>query len=171
MQHIKAVIGIGLAAICSLSLAVSASAQAQPEGPVILEISGAISAANSNGAMQYDRQMLESLELHEITTETPWTEGTTVFQGVLAQDLMNRIGADGNTVTAIALNDYSVDIPITDFADFGVILALRRDGAYMSVRDRGPIWVIYPWSDDTDLQNELYYSPSIWQLKALIVAD
>ena len=45
----------------------------------------------------------------------------------------------------------------------------RRAPLQLTVRQRGPLWVIYPWSDQPNLQNEVYYSRSIWQLKALEV--
>jgi hypothetical protein len=35
------------------------------------------------------------------------------------------------------LNDYATEIPMSDFDRFGVLLALKRDGAYMPVRDKG----------------------------------
>lgn len=151
------------------TFAFGATATEAPTGPVILEISGAISNSNGDNVMRYDREMLEALGPHEITTETPWTDGSATFSGILLQDLMTDVGANGLSVKATALNDYSVDIPIADFRDYGVILALQKDGNYLTVRDRGPLWVIYPWSDRKALQNELYYSRSIWQLKALEV--
>ncbi len=140
-----------------------------PQGRVILEISGAITETNTDNAMRYDLAMLEALGTHEIVTATPWTEGTTTFQGVLARDLMADVGATGSTVAAVALNDYTVEIPFADFAAYDVIFALRKDGEILTVRDRGPLWVIYPWTDEPSLQNELFYSRSIWQLRALEV--
>lgn len=147
----------------------SVLAQDEPTGRVILEVAGAIDHTNGDNIMRYDRPMLEALGLRDIVTETPWTDGPATFTGVLARDLLANVGATGTTIFAIALNDYGVEIPITDFETFDVILALRKDGEYLTVRDRGPLWVIYPWSDFTDLQNELYYSRSIWQLRTLDV--
>ena len=92
-----------------------------------------------------------------------------MFEGVLARDLLSDTGAEGSVIDAIALNDYTVSIPVMDFDAYGVILAYRKDGENLTVRDRGPLWVIYPWSDQSDLQNELYYSRSIWQLRAIEV--
>lgn len=34
----------------------------------------------------------------------------------------------------------------------------------MSVRDKGPLWVIYPYDSDPALQSEVTYARSIWQL-------
>ena len=34
----------------------------------------------------------------------------------------------------------------------------------MSRRDKGPLWVIYPYHDNIDYRSETIYSRSIWQL-------
>ena len=44
-------------------------------------------------------------------------------------------------MTVIALNDYSTEIPIKDFKEFATIIALKRDGEYMSVREKGPLFI------------------------------
>ena len=145
-----------------LTLAAQASiARDQPEGRVILEVTGAIGETNADGAMRYDLAMLDALDRHEVITRTPWTEGETLFEGVLLRDVLADAGATGTMVDAIALNDYTVTIPVQDSEEYDVILALRVDGQVLTVRNRGPIWVIYPWSDEPDLQNEVYYSRSI----------
>lgn len=158
-----------LAGIWCVALGTAGIAQQAPTGRVILEISGAITNVNGDGVMRYDRDMLEALGMHEIITETPWTDGSVTFRGVLARDLMASAGATGTQIKAIALNDYSVEIPVPDFETYGVILALQKDGEYLTVRNRGPLWIIYPWTDETELQNELYYSRSIWQLRTIDV--
>jgi hypothetical protein len=43
------------------------------------------------------------------------------------------------------------------------------NGEHLRVRTKGPLWVIYPWNDYSELQSESYYSRSIWQLRSLNV--
>ncbi len=166
---------VRLASLASFALAaillmpIASIAQDAPEGRVILTIGGEISTTNVDDTMQYDRAMLEAFGLHTVVTETPWTDGDVTFEGVLMRDLLDAVGADGNTIAAVALNDYTATIPASDADDYDVILAMRQDGDQLTVRQRGPLWVIYPWSDVPGLQNEVYYSRSIWQLKALEV--
>jgi len=159
-----------LGLICAATVfAFNATAGEATIGRVILQISGAITNTNGDGVMRFDRAGLEALGMHDITTQTPWTEGMATFTGVRASDLMAYVGASGSRIRAIALNDYAVEIPVVDFDAYDVILALEKDGEVLSIRDRGPLWVIYPWSALPDLQNELYYSRSIWQLRELQV--
>ena len=113
--------------------------------------------------------MLEALGTRAFTTTTPWHNGPVTFEGVPMAKLMRAVGAEGDTVTALALNDYSTDIPMDDFARYGVLLALKRDGAYMPVRDKGPLFIVYPYDSDPALRSRRFYSRSAWQVVRLVV--
>jgi len=151
-----------------LALAVSGPAMAlpQPEGEPILTVSGEISEGKP---VELDRAMLERLGATTVETTTPWFNGVSRFEGVRLDRLMGAVGAKGTRVAAVALNDYVSEIPIEDFAAYGVILAYKRDGAYMPVRDKGPLFVIYPFDAHPDIKSQKYYSRSVWQVKSLIV--
>ena len=82
-----------------------------------------------------------------------------------------RNAVKGKTVKALALNDYATQIPMEDFAKFGVILALKRDGEYMPVRDKGPLFIVYPYDSKPELKSQTYYGRSAWQLKRLEITD
>ena len=169
--------GLFLVALCALWLGAgpvaSRAAEAQelgaPEGRVILTISGRIDHANAKGAAEFDRAMLEAMPFTTVETMTPWTDAVARFEGPLARDLMKRVGARGSRLLATAINDYAVEIPIEDFASYQVILAMKMDGKTLGTRNKGPLWIIYPWSDQPDLRNETGYSRSIWQVKELVI--
>ena len=142
---------------------------ARPEGKTILTVSGKIENGNAKDGAQFDRAMLEALGMETIKTSTPWYDGVVTFEGVRLDALMKLVGAKGTTVRAIALNDYATTIPIEDFGRFGVLLALKRDGTYMTVRDKGPLFIVYPYDSDPQLQSQTYYGRSAWQLARLVV--
>jgi hypothetical protein len=50
-----------------------------------------------------------------------------------------------------------------------VILALKRDGEYMPVRDKGPLFIIYPYDNAPELRSQQFYSRSVWQVSRLVV--
>ena len=110
----------------------------------------------------YDRQALESLGLETIKTATIWTEGVQEFQGVPLYLLTDAIGAETGTLLATAINDYTVEIPLSDATEGGPILAMRMNGEIMSLRDKGPLWVIYPYDQNAAYRSEVTYSRSIW---------
>ncbi len=141
----------------------------QPRGEALLEVTGLVATTNAPYRAVFDRDMLEALGSRTITTTTPWHAGQVRFEGVPLGKLMEAVGAYGQTVRAVALNDYVITIPITDFVKHDAVLALKRDGQYMSVRDKGPLFIVYPYDSKPELKSQLYYARSVWQLKRLDV--
>lgn len=160
---------LAVAGLLLLALPASADSLNVPEGEPILVVSGAITSTNDGDTAVFDRQMLEALGTETIVTKTPWFDGETEFRGVRLDVLMEAVGAKGETLTAVALNDYVTTIPMQDLSEFGVILALQKNGEYMSVRDKGPLFIIYPFDSDPALRAQTYYARSAWQVAKLIV--
>jgi hypothetical protein len=140
-----------------------------PQGPVILLVTGAIGVTNTPEGAAFDREMLYALGRAETATSTPWTDGVPVFGGVLARTVFERVGAEGTTVQASALNDYTVAVPMADFETYDVLLATEMDGEEMRVSDKGPIWIVYPRDGEPALQDRRLHDRWVWQLKALEV--
>lgn len=140
----------------------------EPRGSVILEITGRSGGRSINA--KFDRARLEALGKHTITTTTSWHDGTHVFEGVLARDVMAAVGAeDATSVTAVALNEYEISIPAIEFERYDVLFAWSMDGTPMTPRDKGPLWIVYPKLDHAELQDEIYDSRWVWQLQRLIL--
>jgi len=140
----------------------------EPTGPVILTVSGKI---RSGKPVRFDLATLESLGLIRFTTPTNWTAEPSEFEGVLLSALLDAVGVDpaATTLNFTALNDYEGPAPIVDCRKWPVMLALKRAGEYMSRRDRGPVWVIYPQHAYPELGQREYFSRWVWQLKAITV--
>ncbi len=140
-----------------------------PADKTILTVSGRITRTNSGEGASFDRAMLERLEQSGFQTTTPWYNGPVRFDGVKMTRLLEAVGATGTSVTAVALNDYTTELPISDFEKYGVILALKRDGVYMPVRDKGPLFIVYPFDSVAELKSQQFYSRSAWQVAKLVV--
>lgn len=170
----KLLFGLALAAFGALTAPAKAeTASAAPLGPptgaVILTVSGDIGVHNADGRAEFDRGLLEALPQTEVVTWTPWTGREPVrFSGVLMSDLMERLCASGGPIVASALNDYRVEIPMSDLDRHDVLLALRRDGKVMPVRDKGPLWIIYRLDPAEPVLAEIE-GRMVWQLDELIV--
>ncbi|KQI73301.1 hypothetical protein AN191_03685 [Loktanella sp. 5RATIMAR09] len=144
-------------------LALSTSQAAAEE--VLLTLTGAV----AGGQVELTQADLDELEWHEIATSTTVTDGRPVFRGVLMRDILDHAQASGDIVTARALNDYVIDIPMDDFHAFDVIAALYMDGIALTPRDKGPVWIVYPRDDHTVLADIRYDMRWVWQLTALHV--
>jgi hypothetical protein len=164
-----------VALIATLSLAAPLAAFAEPEslpepaGPVILTITGDIARTNAPGKAEFDVAMLEALGVETLTTSTSWTDGPQRFEGVPASKVLEAVGAHGETVLATALNDYAAEIPVEMFKDFPVLLALRQNGAALTVRDKGPVWIVFPRDDYPELNDPRIDIRWVWQLKSIDV--
>jgi hypothetical protein len=155
--------GLLVGAICFLAQNVAyADALPQPQGKVLIVVTGDIEYTNNGAEAQFDRAMLDSLGVTKMVTATAWHPQGTEFAGVLARRLMEAVGAKGDTVTATAANDYKVTIPIEDFTKYDVLLATHIDGEELRLRTKGPIWVIYP--EGVDLPPHVRQERMIWQL-------
>lgn len=141
----------------------------QPTERPILTVSGKITVFNKEGAAQFDRPMLEALGMSGFETSTPWYSGPVRFEGVRMDRLMQAVGATGEKVIAYALNDYSTELPMSDFSRYNVLLALKRNGEYMPVRDKGPLFIVYPYDSNPELKHQRFYSRSAWQVARLVV--
>lgn len=159
---------VGVLALAAASFA-GASSLSAPEEKPILTVAGSISVTNKDGTAQFDRRMLESLGAVSFETTTPWYSGPVTFEGVPLAKVMEAVGAKGETLVAVALNNYSAELPMEDAQKYNVILAYKRNGEYMSVRDKGPLFVVYPYDSVPELKNQKFYSRSVWQLSRIEV--
>jgi hypothetical protein len=135
-----------------------------PSGEVVLTVSGVLSVTNDGAQLLLDRDMLTALPATTFETSTIWTEGVHEFTGVSLADFAASIDVAEGHFLATAINDYTVEIPFSDAVAEGPIIAYLMDGEAMSVRDKGPLWVIYPYDSDSLYRSEVVYSRSIWQL-------
>ncbi len=144
---------------------------AAPSGEPVLTVSGDIQSTNANSSAVFNMAMLKALPITTFSTNTIWTKGVRQFTGVQLSDLIEAVGGKGSTLKATAINNYAVDIPMTDAINGGAIIAYEIDGKEMSVRQKGPLWIVYPYDLDNKYKSETIYSRSIWQLNAIEVLE
>ena len=160
---------------CLLACLMTLPAQAaplslpQPEGEVLLEISGDILYTNDGDKALFDREMLSQLPVRIVSTHTPWTDRERQFQGPLIRDLLSRVGAQGDELRVEALNHFSGEIPVSDVQNYAVILAMAMDGEPLAIRDFGPLFVLYPFDDHPELDTENVRYRSVWQVAKIHV--
>lgn len=144
---------------------------APPAGPVVLTVTGLNGQSDAAGTLLFDLDMLQAMDSRSFTTETIWTNGPQEFVGVGLDTLLENLGVTDGTLTAFAINDYFVEIPLSDAVPDGPIIAYSVNGAEMSVREKGPLWIVYPYDENSDYQSEQIYTRNIWQLDRLEVGE
>ncbi|MES2842963.1 MAG: hypothetical protein V4794_22030 [Pseudomonadota bacterium] len=138
-----------------------------PKGRTVLSVSGKIGEKNKGNLAVFDMAMIERLPQHSFTTRTPWFDRPVKFTGPLLSDVLAAVKSSGSTLSAVAINDYKIDIPIEDIGKHGVLMARLIDDKPIPVRSKGPLFVVYPFDNAAELRTSVYYERSIWQLKAL----
>ncbi|HKX42598.1 MAG TPA: hypothetical protein VJO99_15690 [Burkholderiaceae bacterium] len=136
-----------------------------PTGGVVLTIEFKASGRK----VDFDMAMLAKLPQRSFTTATPWYPKPRTFTGPLLRDVLAAAGASGAQLRLIALNDFRVGMPASDADKYDVVLARLLDGQPMPVREKGPLFVIYPYDSHPELQSELFFNRSAWQLRTIEV--
>lgn len=123
-----------------------------------------------DGAFAVTDAVVQRLGARTFETTLPGMDnGKHLVSGPLLRDLLKEAKIRGATATAVAIDKYEAEIPVSDFEEFDVIAATEIDGRRLSVRDKGPAWIVYPRSDNPGLQTALHEARSVWQLKELSV--
>lgn len=119
--------------------------------------------------VELDLAALQQLPQHSFSTHTPWVPGQQKFTGPLLRDVLARVGSRASMLRAAALNDYHITIPTEDARRYDVVVAHLIDDKPIPVRERGPLFIIYPFDQLPELRTTRYYQRSIWQLKAIVL--
>lgn len=114
---------------------------------------------------------LSSPTSRTLDTEPPWTEGSGRYRGLPLQTLIEESGLRGGQARLRALNDYVVTVPVAELLNADAFIAAQRNGEPLKRRDKGPFWLIFPWSSRPELQAREVLSWSVWQLKEIEFVD
>ena len=116
---------------------------------------------------------LQALPQRELVTSLPPSLGNTGvhrWQGVSLRLLAERLGGGPGSVLQLeAINDYAVTVPWSDLVRYDPIVAYQRNGQALTVREKGPMILIYPFDAHPELNTQQYLNRSIWQVNAITV--
>ncbi|MDF3362788.1 molybdopterin-dependent oxidoreductase [Sulfitobacter sp. Ks41] len=136
-----------------------------------------LSLTTSKQSVDFTLEQLQTLPQTTVVTANDYVEPSAVFQGPLLRTVLEALEIDKDAelkmidaeLKMIALNDFTSTVPASDAFDYDVIMAVLRDGELMTVRNKGPIWVIYPMDDNPELRSDIYNDRLVWQLKEIAV--
>ncbi len=115
----------------------------------------------------FDMKFLKSLPQRSFEAKTPWYKDPVTFTGPLLRDVLAAAKVKGELMHAVALDEYQAKIPFSDAQDYDVILAHQINGETLTPKNKGPLFIVYPYDSKPELQSVRFYERSIWQLKAL----
>ena len=142
------------------------------DGPVVLTVAGAIENTNRPSfdafkdpfinyherpfekAAEFDLPMLEALGMHEIDVSyEDWPEPVKLA-GPRLKDVLAAVGADPEEMVVLALDGFAVDFTGDDLDKEDWIVAIKQNGEYMSLGQRGPAWVVFDPGEDKSITAE-----------------
>lgn len=136
-----------------------------------LDVSGNIAHFTDTRAKTYhfSEADLLAMPVHSITTSTTWTP-TRTFEGPSLGDILAKVGAKGSTLTIYAIDNYNYTVPVSDVKKYGPVLAYEMDGTRLTIRDFGPLFLMYPRDQHpTELNSPVYDARFIWQVRRIVV--
>ena len=154
---VKLASAAGLAALLSVTTAMAQD--------ILLTLDGNI----EGGERGFSDADLQALPQVEFETSTIWTEGTQRFSGPSLASLLEAAGAGEGDLTLMAINDYIVEMPRDVVEASAPIIATRIDGEPFSRRDKGPLWLVFPYDSDARFRAESVYAYSVWQLVGITI--
>lgn len=160
-----------LCAFTVLAQAASAENDAVSSQNVLLDVKVTDNPAVDGRSVAFDRPKLDALPQHEFKTSTTWTVGQRAFSGPSLHDILTTAGVSGGTIHLVAANGYAVNMAWEEIEKTVPIIASKIDGAPFSLREKGPLWVIFPYDQDARYRTEAIYALSIWQIIEVRVSE
>jgi hypothetical protein len=94
-------------------------------------------------AFEFDRPMLEALGMLEATIAYDGWPAPIRFEGPHLRAILDLVGAEGDSVTLVALDGYAERIEWSELDEQDWILALRSNGRDLGIGQHGPSWLVY----------------------------
>lgn len=137
---------------------------------VLLTVSGDVARRDGPAGALFDDARLAALPQVTFSTTTLWTPRPQTFEGPPLAAVLEAAGAGAGAIEALAANDYRAQMDRALIGPDAPIVARRIDGRPFGLRQRGPLWIMFPFDDEPAFRQESVYLQCVWQLIALTVA-
>ncbi len=148
-----------------LSQGLAGATAVREDGPLLV-VGGDV---RGGGPISFDADALLGLPRQDIKTGTIWTPAPETFSGPALAHVLDAAGAGLGDLRLVAHNDYAVTLPRAEVEPDVPVVALLRNGRRFGLRDKGPLWLMFPFDGSTRYRNELVYARSVWQLARIDV--
>lgn len=147
------------------------SSDAQSLEPVTLEpladTSTILTLTDSAGQTRnFSLPDIERLGTYRLYTETFWPGEGGNYEGVLLKDLLATVNIEGvDAILVEAIDGYAQSLPRRDWERWPTLVATRKEGQPMTVRNKGPLRIIFPMESDPELQNRDMGAHWVWMIR------
>jgi hypothetical protein len=148
--------------VLSLCLLLYVNQAAAASNNIILSVSSKLGPS-----VELDDAALAKLPQQKMRIPTPWFSTEQTFEGPLLRDVLKLANIKNGNIKLVALNDYEISIPVVDAFQYEVIVARKRNDKLMTIRDKGPLFIMYPFQNHAELRITEYFRRCSWQLRKI----
>lgn len=152
--------GLSATALCCLAPpALAAGDIDDPSTPILTVTDGGVTLA-------FSRNDLAAMEQTAFETTAPFMPIPRRMEGPSVATLLRAFDPNKTfeRMAIAALDSYLVEAEVPALVEEEAILAIRQDGAFLPVADKGPALLIFPFDDRPALQDKRHYGLCIWQI-------
>lgn len=120
-------------------------------------------------SVSFTYEELLALPQTEFRTGTIWTSDVDSYAGPSLVAVLDAAEMPLDNLRIYAINDYNVELPTDRISADAPVLALQVNGRPFSIREKGPIWLLFPFDDDDSYRTEDHFALSVWQLQQIDV--
>ena len=128
-----------------------------------------VNNAADGRSVSFTYEELLALPQTEFRTGTIWTSGVDSYSGPSLAAVLESADISQDDLLISAINVYNVAFPADKISANAPVLAVQVNGAPFSIREKGPIWALFPFDDDDRYRAEDYFALSVWQLRQIDV--
>ncbi|MCE0495690.1 molybdopterin-dependent oxidoreductase [Vibrio salinus] len=107
----------------------------------------------------------QNLPLVTITAYNPWDEKTEDYTGFWLNIMAKKLGTpDVQSILLTGLDGYQVSFNRNEWLSDKILLATKVNGSYISVREKGPLRVIFSEFDKNNAEDGLKLPKWMWMI-------
>jgi hypothetical protein len=134
----------------------------------VLALDAAVTLINtqSQETLLVTNEMMDALPQESFNTSTIWNEGINTYSGPSLRSVLDLIATSDHikVIRLTAANDYVIDIPVHMIGQHQPILTTRINDTALSLRQKGPVWLMFPFDSDPSYQSARHKARAVWQL-------
>lgn len=121
-------------------------------------------------SVNFTYKELLALPQTEFRTRTIWTSDLDSYAGPSLAAVLDAAEMPNADLRIYATNDYNVKFPADKIAADAPVLVVHINGEPFSLREKGPVWLLFPFDDNDSYRTEDNFALSVWQLKQIDVS-
>lgn len=99
------------------------------------------------------------------------TDTVSRVRGPRFDALLKHFGVEAEMLQVTGVDEYSAELPFDELRRYPVILAYEINGKRLNLRSKGPVWVVYPFNDHPEIEDQLREARSVWQVRDVKVVE